>query len=123
MAENAGPARSWMKVTYGGYSHGKIVEFYAGGDTPDQVTESFNRMFGGEATAEAIGKLLDVLTEDVTKNAIENLQSGGLVESTGPRCAHGPRNRKEGTSAKGKWVGWFCPRPKGAPDQCKAEFE
>ena len=38
-------------------------------------------------------------------------------------CAHGKRTRREGTSAKGPWVGWFCPLPKGSNGQCKAEFE
>jgi hypothetical protein len=40
-----------------------------------------------------------------------------------PRCNHGPRTRRAGTNQRGPWVGWFCPSPKGTPDQCKAEFE
>lgn len=46
-------------------------------------------------------------------------QSGGEVRM----CAHGQRNRREGTSSKGKWVGWFCALPKGSQGACKAEFE
>lgn len=38
-------------------------------------------------------------------------------------CEHGKRTRREGDSAKGHWVGYFCPRPKGSADQCKAIFE
>ena len=41
----------------------------------------------------------------------------------GRYCTHGPRTRRNGTSARGAWVGWFCPLAKGHPDQCKAEFE
>jgi len=122
MAETTGPARAWMKVSCGGYSQGKSIDFYAGGDTPDDVTEAFNRMFGGEATAEAIGKLLDVMTEDTTANAINNLQAQGMVDA-GPRCKHGARVKREGRSGRGPWTGWFCPTPQGTPDQCKPEFE
>lgn len=122
MAESNGPARAYLKVSYGGFSHGKVIEFYAGGDTPTEVHDDFVNMFGEQATTEAIGKLLDILTEDTTANATGNLQSQGMVDS-GPRCAHGPRVRRDGVNAKGKWVGWFCPTPKGTPGQCKAEFE
>lgn len=38
-------------------------------------------------------------------------------------CAHGKRDRRTGTSARGPWVGYFCPLPKGSPGQCKAVFE
>jgi hypothetical protein len=40
-----------------------------------------------------------------------------------PRCNHGPRTRRAGTNQRGPWVGWFCPSPKGTPDQCKPDFE
>lgn len=38
-------------------------------------------------------------------------------------CEHGKRTRREGTSAKGAWVGFFCPLAKGDPSQCKPIFE
>jgi hypothetical protein len=38
-------------------------------------------------------------------------------------CTHGKRTRREGTGAKGKWVGHFCPTPKGTADQCKPVWE
>jgi len=44
-------------------------------------------------------------------------------QASGPSCVHGPRVRRTGNSSRGAWVGWFCPTPKGTPDQCKAEFE
>lgn len=123
MAESTGPARAYLKVTYGGYSQGKIIEFYAGGDTPAEVHEDFANMFGEAAATEAIGKLLDILTEDTTKTAVGNLQSQGMVENSGPRCKHGVRTRREGRNNRGPWVGYFCPTPQGTPDQCKPEFE
>lgn len=38
-------------------------------------------------------------------------------------CPHGTRTRREGNGSKGKWVGYFCPLPKGDPNQCKPEWE
>ena len=38
-------------------------------------------------------------------------------------CEHGKRVRRTGTNAKGEWVGWFCPTPKGTPGQCKPDWE
>lgn len=37
-------------------------------------------------------------------------------------CPHGLMTFREGVSARGAWKGYFCPLPKGAPGQCKAEF-
>lgn len=35
-------------------------------------------------------------------------------------CSHGQRTKKQGRSARGPWTGYFCPLPKGHPDQCDA---
>lgn len=45
--------------------------------------------------------------------------AGGQSNGADTTCVHGQRNRV----AKGNWVAWFCPQPKGAPDQCQASFE
>lgn len=37
-------------------------------------------------------------------------------------CKHGNMSFKSGTGAKGPWKGWFCPSPKGTPDQCQPVF-
>lgn len=37
-------------------------------------------------------------------------------------CKHGNMTFKQGTGAKGPWKGWFCPSPKGTPDQCQPVF-
>ena len=37
-------------------------------------------------------------------------------------CKHGEMRFKEGVGAKGPWKGYFCPTPKGTPDQCKPQF-
>lgn len=37
-------------------------------------------------------------------------------------CVHGGAIQRKGESAKGPWTGYFCPQPKGAPDQCSPHF-
>lgn len=39
-----------------------------------------------------------------------------------PQCAHGERTFREGDGPKGHWKAWFCPTPKGTPDQCSPEW-
>lgn len=41
--------------------------------------------------------------------------SGGSGLKT---CEHGVRVKREGTSAKGKWTGYFCALPKGSAGAC-----
>lgn len=38
-------------------------------------------------------------------------------------CSHGIRTKRQGTSSRGAWTGYFCPLQKGDPNQCKAIFE
>lgn len=38
-------------------------------------------------------------------------------------CAHGKRDRREGTKNGRKWVGHFCALPKGSAGSCEAIFE
>jgi hypothetical protein len=43
-------------------------------------------------------------------------------QPAGQMCQHGPRTYRTGTSARGAWQAYFCPLPKGHPDQCDAVF-
>lgn len=56
-----------------------------------------------------------------------NQQQGGGGNDAPPAggnhvCPHGVRVRREGSSSKGKWVGFFCPLPKGNANQCDPEW-
>lgn len=45
------------------------------------------------------------------------------TESDTPRCKHGERVHRSGTSKTGRdWAAWFCTAPKGA-GQCEAQWE
>jgi hypothetical protein len=37
-------------------------------------------------------------------------------------CSHGPMVTRKGSGAKGEWKGYFCPTPKGTPDQCAVQW-
>lgn len=37
-------------------------------------------------------------------------------------CGHGAMVKRTGNSAKGEWRAYFCPTPKGTPDQCQPQF-
>jgi len=38
-------------------------------------------------------------------------------------CKHGPQVWRESKPGAPKaWKGWFCPSPKGTPDQCEPKF-
>jgi len=41
-----------------------------------------------------------------------------FTEASVPQCPHGPMTPRSGSGAKGPWKAWFCPTPKGTPDQC-----
>lgn len=40
----------------------------------------------------------------------------------GKACVHGEMVKRTGNGAKGEWRAFFCPTPKGTPDQCSAVF-
>lgn len=37
-------------------------------------------------------------------------------------CSHGTMVTRKGSGAKGEWKGYFCPTPKGTPDQCTPQW-
>lgn len=37
-------------------------------------------------------------------------------------CNHGSATQRKGESTKGPWTGYFCPEPKGSPNQCAPKF-
>lgn len=47
---------------------------------------------------------------------------GSAKQLSDKTCQHGQRNLVKGISAKGPWVGHFCPLEKGDPAQCKPIF-
>jgi hypothetical protein len=48
--------------------------------------------------------------------------AGAPVGGSVPVCGHGQMIGRKGVGAKGEWKGFFCPTPKGTPDQCPPQF-
>jgi hypothetical protein len=42
--------------------------------------------------------------------------------TAGPACKHGPMVARGGEKNGRAWSGFFCPTPKGTPDQCPPQF-
>lgn len=49
------------------------------------------------------------------------VQASPLVAGT-RSCSHGTMVTRKGSGAKGEWKGYFCPTPKGTPDQCQPQW-
>ena len=65
---------------------------------------------------------LGVVTSSAGNAAYAKTALGGEEISSDKVCKHGNMSFKSGTGAKGPWKGWFCPSPKGTPDQCQPVF-
>jgi hypothetical protein len=51
-------------------------------------------------------------------------QRTGQTKVDNGHCIHGPATYRESKpGAPKQWRGYFCPAPKGAPDQCDPEFQ
>ena len=99
------------------------------------------------ADAAHLATMLDSLTKDVMSKVASaaSLLQGEVGPSTPARggarsaapaapvaaapagsarmCIHGERVHRTGQGAKGPWQGWFCPTPKGTPDQCPPQWK
>jgi hypothetical protein len=115
--------------THPGYDASLIV---VRGNTVEELVANAQALTNGDTSA-----LQVVVDVQNTLHAINNV-SAPDVPAPAPQasepapagaaevvrvCSHGKRVRKTGNSAKGAWAGWFCPLPKGSPDQCKPDWE
>lgn len=93
------------------------------------TANTFQQEYASDQTAnpvQAVTKALDgaVVSETPTSPAPSASAPQGQAAAPGPAptCPHGERVYREGTGAKGKWRAWFCPAPKGTPDQCSPQW-
>lgn len=124
-----GVNRVWVSMDLGNFNVGRKVSAFFGGDTYADVEAQLVSAFGQLAADQVFGHIAQLTTEE----AFDNLKAGGVVSggsspapaatnTDGPVCKHGPKQYKEGMGAKGKWRAYFCPAPKGTPDQCQPEW-
>lgn len=114
------------------YAKGDMLNLRGG--TVEEVEAIFDEVLAGDFISKAsqVADLLraaQVVTEGTSGSgseapspASESAPTEGASVSNLRVCAHGKRTRREGTSAKGKWVGHFCPERNKAA-QCKVEWE
>ena len=65
---------------------------------------------------------LGISATPATNQAYLKAALGAQEIAADKMCKHGNMTLKSGTGAKGPWKGWFCPSPKGTPDQCQPVF-
>jgi hypothetical protein len=91
------------------------------GDKAQQLVEDFQLVVNPEAAA-AVQNAAPLRAATALPAQPAGFNGGGFAPPGAPTCDHGARVRRTGTSAKGAWVGWFCPTPKGTPGQCSPKF-
>jgi hypothetical protein len=114
-----------------------------GGDTWSEFGSTYIEVYGQDAYEH----LVDAFTRavggvDVMGQAVANVQNGGLTgvnpgltnntqwqpqaraqdQAPAVMCAHGAMVHRSGTKGNKPWSGYFCPQPKGAPDQCPPQW-
>lgn len=116
--------KHWVSIDLGNFQQGRKATLFVGGDTTQELHDGLQEWFGAPIVDALVGHFTDAIADpfDIATNT---LAAGGITatpDSSAPLCKHGARVKREGTSSKGAWTGWFCPLPKGNPDQCKAQF-
>jgi hypothetical protein len=99
------------------------------GQTVEEVNDLLDAVLDNDGTflvkAIEVGSVLLVAqglnSPDAAADPQETLRASGPVD-TSHVCKHGKRDYKTGNGARGKWEGYFCPQPKGSPDQCAVEW-
>lgn len=106
------------------YAKGHMFNFR--GNTVEELNSLFDEVLGSET----VQKALDVAALLTAADVVTTATKGAGQESQGESnvtalktCAHGVRERREGTNSRGKWVGYMCPQPKGAKDKCDPIWE
>lgn len=106
------------------------------GDTVAEVEAMFDVVLANEgafltkatevaALLRSHGVVTDVLqgNNDNTQGPKDSEPGGGGGATITRVCAHGKRTKRTGTNNRGAWTGWFCPLPKGDPNQCAVDWE
>jgi predicted RNase H-like HicB family nuclease len=119
----------------------------ARGDSAEELIENIEQLVK-QGAADVIATLEAVLTgtppvspSNIAIDTVVNALGGSVIEtvtafapvppptsaplptSAGQvSCSHGSMIGRKGSGAKGEWKGFFCPTPKGTPDQCPPQW-
>ena len=107
---------------------GTLVNIYA--DTAEKLAlhlESIENLSDkiGSVSAKLAGKAgVAHLAQGLGGTVIQTTEAQkSPLEYSVDQCKHGPRTyRTSKPDAPKSWKGYFCPTPKGTPDQCEPNF-
>ena len=85
---------------------------------------------GVAAVAPLAGNVTTTQVQDAPAQAVNGWQNQRQAAPSfaqpaagpGPACKHGPMVARGGEKNGRAWSGFFCPTPKGTPDQCPPQF-
>jgi len=113
-------------------SSGDLINLYA--DTADQLAEQLAYIQGLAGQITTVSRTLNGSTPTASASVAAAFGGATIVSEvptqslqpvvTNPNsCKHGARVYRESKPGAPKaWKGYFCPSPKGTPDQCEPVF-
>ena len=94
-------------------------------DAVAHLEAAYNLAAGGVSVAPAAQPVpaQPVVTHATPAAPATTTPAAQPAASAAPSCHHGPLVYREAKPGSGKsWRGYFCPSPKGTPDQCPPQF-
>ena len=118
-------ATTKLQVNYK-LADGTLINIYA--DGADDLTAQLSGIIANAETIAATAKTLGMSGAMATVATTLGATPLTVVPNTPANipdghCKHGKLTWKESKpDAPKPWKGWFCPSPKGTPDQCSPKF-
>jgi len=63
-----------------------------------------------------------VIPLEKAQETVQAVMPATVVDDDRYTCVHGKRVLRTNKPGESKWTAYFCPSPKGTPDQCKTIF-
>jgi len=106
-------------------SQGSLINVYLYSYDEAEIKQALEAIANVTAEVQAVETLYNaqgLLREALGATPVEQSTNKSAPASGGKACKHGDMTFRTGQSAKGPWKGYFCPSPKGTPDQCEPQF-
>lgn len=106
-------------------SAGTLLNFYFYEVEEQAIKSALETIANCTSEIQAVETLFNaqgLLKEALGATPVAQSTAKSAPASGGKTCKHGEMTFRTGTSAKGPWKGYFCPSPKGTPDQCEPQF-
>ena len=106
-------------------SAGSLVNVYLYSYDEAEIKQALEAIANVTPEIQAVETLYNaqgLLKEALGATPVEQSAAKSAPSGSGKACKHGDMTFRTGSSAKGPWKGYFCPSPKGTPDQCEPQF-